>query len=72
MMPNTKILPNYSRIRVVSNSYESKGVKPGDVGYIIEVYPNGDYEVEFFNSTGVNYALFSIRPEDIELADEGS
>lgn len=37
----------------------------GSVGTVVDVYPNGDYEVEFSDNTGEAYALLSINPQQL-------
>jgi hypothetical protein len=39
-----------------TDRFVNEGVKKGDVGVIIEVYPNEKYEVEFSDSKGISYA----------------
>lgn len=37
----------------------------GMVGYIIEVYPNGNYEVDFSNTDGTTLAQVVVTEQDI-------
>lgn len=60
-------IPNYTEIKLLNDNYLNEGAKKDDFGYIIEVYENG-YEVEFSDKEGNTTALFSVKPEDIEVA----
>lgn len=63
------MLPNYSRVRLQTEKYQSLGAYLFDVGYIIEVYPNGEYEVEFSDANGITTAQIVAHEEDIQLAE---
>ena len=63
------MLENYSRIRLLTDDHQSEGAQKGSIGYIIETYPDGAYEVEFSDSHGVNYARFVARQEELQLAE---
>ena len=57
----------YNRVRVVTPRFESQGVRPGMEGYVIDVYPDGNFEVEVSDSrTGETIALFAAGPSDLE------
>jgi hypothetical protein len=58
----------YDRVRVVTPRFASQGVTPGMQGYVIEKYPDGNYEVEVSDpGTGETIALFAATPVDLEL-----
>lgn len=42
-----------------------EGLRRGQVGTIVDLYSAGGAEVEFVDSMGRTYALFSARPEDL-------
>ncbi len=63
------MLKNYSRVRLQTEKYKSLGAYLFDVGYIIEVYPDGDYEVEFSDTNGLTTAQIVVREEDLQLAE---
>ncbi len=50
------MLENYARVRLQTNKYQTEGVSIGDLGYVIEVYPDGGYEVEFSDESGITFA----------------
>jgi hypothetical protein len=59
-------LTNYSRIKLISDAYVSQNARRGAVGYIIEVYPNANYEVEFSDATGTTIAQIVAREDELE------
>ncbi len=63
------MLKNYSRVRLLTDDYKSEGVSRGAVGYIIEVFNDGFYEVEFSDPEGTTAALLALRESDLELAE---
>lgn len=57
----------YSKVRLCSNRFMEEGVREGDIGYIIEVYAEGHYEVEFSNpKTGCTIALIVAQEKELE------
>lgn len=63
-------MEQYSRVRLLTDKYKDEGVLKGHIGYIIEVYGEGNYEVEFSDSqTGITIAQFVALDEDMELAE---
>ena len=62
-------MENYQKVRLCTDKYIDEGVSVGQIGYIIEVYENSHYEVEFSNpKTGVTIALIVVSESEIELA----
>jgi len=60
----------YDRVRLCNNLYIEEGLFKGDVGYILEVYNDGKFEVEFSKrDTGETIALIVVDENDIELAE---
>ncbi|AHB76648.1 MULTISPECIES: DUF4926 domain-containing protein [Pandoraea] len=59
----------YSRVRYVGLVNVIEQINPGDVGYIIEDYSDGNYEVEFSDPDGTTRALVVIAGSDLELAE---
>jgi hypothetical protein len=61
---------NYSRVVLLTNRYEDEGVKTGDIGYIIEVYDDGKYEIEISDrKTGITIAQIVVREDVIALRE---
>lgn len=59
----------YERVRLVSNNWASDGAPAGTIGYIIEVYDDGAYEIEVSNSEGATVAQFVAQSTDLEPAE---
>ena len=59
-------LPNYSRVRVVTDRFEEAGAPAGTVGYVIEVYAGGAYEVEVSDPAGATIAPFVATRAELE------
>ncbi|MBB2968522.1 hypothetical protein [Leifsonia aquatica] len=61
----------YDRVRLITDRYRSSGAPIDTIGYVLEVYLDGGLEVEVSDpASGVTRALLSVRPEDVEPADE--
>lgn len=57
----------YDRVKLKTNRFKDEGLSEGDIGYIIEVYPDGNMEVEFSNSlTGETIATVVAKPSELE------
>jgi cell shape-determining protein MreC len=63
-------LENYSRVVLLTDRHQDQGVKIGAIGYIIEIYDDGNYEVEFSDSDGFTIAQLVLRSDEVELAEE--
>jgi len=64
------MLTNYSRIRIMTSRYEaSAGISRGAIGYIIETYNDGAYEVEFSATNGITIAQLILKENEIQLAE---
>lgn len=63
-------IPNYTRVRLLSDKYQAEGVHSGQIGYIIEVYDPEVYEVEFSDHEGITIAQIVIPREELEIAEE--
>ena len=64
------ILENYSRVRMLTDAYQSENVHIGMVGYVIETYPDNHHEIEFSNEDGITVAQIVTRGDEIELYPE--
>ena len=61
----------YSRVRLATSKHEADGAKRGMLGYVIELYPDGNYEVEFSDpATGVTIAQVVVAGADLVAAPE--
>ena len=64
------MLENYSRVRMLTDAYRTENVYAGMVGYVIEIYPNDHYEIEFSNKDGITVAQIVAGGDEIELYPE--
>lgn len=65
------MLPAYTRVRLVSDRHADEGACRGIVGYIIAVYPDGNYEVEFSKpDTGETVAQIVASESELEAFPE--
>ncbi len=59
----------YERVRVVVDRFESDGVPPDSVGYVIERYSDGALEVEVSNpATGETIATVVVTEAELDRA----
>ncbi|RLK39450.1 DUF4926 domain-containing protein [Cupriavidus plantarum] len=59
----------YSRVRYVGGEDAQDGLSVGDIGYVIEDYGDGHYEVEFSNADGTTRVQAVIQNQDLKLAE---
>lgn len=63
-------LSTYSRVRYIGPVNLQDQINPGDIGYILEDYGDGNYEVEFSEPDGTTKALVVIAGRDLEEAEK--
>lgn len=61
------MIPNYSRVRLITDKYRDNGAFNGMIGYVIETYYDGKYEVEFSDSEGISLAQIVVDEEDLTI-----
>jgi len=61
------MIDNYSRVRLLTDKYRKEGAATGAVGYVIEVYDNGDCEVEFSDRDGITFAQIVARADELAV-----
>jgi len=61
------MINDYSRVKLLTNKYESEGALQGAVGSVIETYDNGAYEVEFADADGIDYAQIVAYEEELQI-----
>ncbi|MGO4815217.1 DUF4926 domain-containing protein [Cupriavidus sp. 2MCAB6] len=62
-------IPLYNRVRYVGREGSYEGLRWGDIGYVIEDYCDGNYEVEFSNPDGTTRVQAVLAGRDLELAE---
>ncbi|MGN5479987.1 DUF4926 domain-containing protein [Cupriavidus basilensis] len=60
----------FNRVRYVGLQNSHDGLRVGDIGYVIEDYGDGDYEVEFSNADGITRVQVVIPSRELELAEQ--
>lgn len=60
----------FQRVRMVNDKYEKESVRKDALGYIIEIYSDGNLELEFSNEAGETIATIVASPDDVEPAPE--
>jgi hypothetical protein len=55
---------------VLAADVPEHGLRRGDMGTVVHVYPNGGFEVEFFTASGKTRAVVTLRQSDIRLASD--
>ena len=63
-------MDNYSRVRLLTDRFQTEGGFCSDVGYIIEVYPDNNYEVEFSDSDGITTPQIVVSEEELRSFPE--
>ena len=58
-------LPYLSLVRLKSDRHRAEGVADGALGVVVEVYGDGDYEVEFSDPDGTTIALLTLDEEEL-------
>ncbi|HEY8961139.1 MAG TPA: DUF4926 domain-containing protein [Luteolibacter sp.] len=60
----------YSRVQLIGDKYKEDGACNDMIGYVIETYGDGKYEVEFSTPQGISLAQLVIDEKDLRLAPE--
>ena len=65
------MLQKYDRVTLRTDRFASEGACLGMFGYVIELYGDGKYEVEFSDpASGLTLAQLVVNEEDIVVAPE--
>lgn len=59
-------ITKYAKVRYVGTTSHQE-IAAGDVGYVIEDYGDGNYEVEFSRPDGTTRALVVLSKKEIEV-----
>lgn len=54
---------------VLAHDVSEHGLRAGDVGTVVQIYPEGGVEVEFVRGSGATQALLTLRERDIRKID---
>lgn len=65
------MLAEYSRVILQTDRFSEQNARRGMVGYVIEVYPDGNYEVEFSDpATGISIAQIVAAESELQADPE--
>lgn len=56
-------------IVVLAHDIPEHGLRTGDVGTAVEIYPGGGLEVEFVRGSGITQALLTLSERDLRKLD---
>lgn len=55
---------------VLATDVPQHGLRRGDMGTIVHIYPGGGLEVEFFTASGKTRAVVTLRKDDVRTASD--
>lgn len=61
------MIPQYSRVQLTTARFEDEGARLGMIGYVIECYADGKYEIEFSDAEGITIAQVVAAADDIRI-----
>lgn len=60
---------DFTRVRLLTDTYAHEGVTSGAIGYIIEIYNDDAFEVEFSDKQGITIAQIVVHHNEIEATE---
>lgn len=63
-------MKQFDKVMVLNNKYIKYGVNKGDIGFIIDILSESEYDVEFSRPDGTTYALCIINSNDLKKGEE--
>ena len=64
------MIPQYSRVQLTTDRFQGEGAPSGMIGYVIECYADGNYEVEFSDEKGITIAQVVAARDDIRIVSD--
>lgn len=64
------MLAQYTRVILLNDRHMLEGASRGMAGYVIEIYGDGNYEVEFSGPDGTTLAQIVVSEDEIEASPE--
>jgi hypothetical protein len=58
----------FDRVKYLGREIVEEKIKSGDIGYVIEIYDDGSFEVEFSNLDGTTRGTIVLAEHEIEVA----
>ena len=56
---------------VLVHDITDHGLRAGDLGSVVEIYPEGGVEVEFVRASGITQALLTLGEKDVRRIEPG-
>ena len=56
---------------VLKRDLPERGLRGGDLGTVVELYPPSGLEIEFVTATGVTEAVLTLAEDDVRPASDG-
>ncbi|MDO8717314.1 MAG: DUF4926 domain-containing protein [Dehalococcoidales bacterium] len=56
-------------IVILAHNIPEHGLRTGDVGTVVEIYPGDGLEVEFVRGSGITQALLTLNERDLRKLD---
>ncbi|MFC4775741.1 DUF4926 domain-containing protein [Paenibacillus sp. GCM10023252] len=61
-------MKQFDKVKLVSESFNNYGVNIGSIGYILDIFPDGNLDVEFSDSeSGETIAIIILSPVHVEI-----
>jgi hypothetical protein len=55
---------------ILARDVAQHGLRSGDLGTVVHIYPAGGLEVEFFTASGKTRAVVTLREADVRMATD--
>lgn len=55
---------------VLAQDVPQYGLRTGDIGTVVHIYPSGGLEVEFFTASGKTRAVVTLHGADVRMATD--
>lgn len=55
---------------ILARDVPQHGLRSGDLGTVVYIYPTGGLEVEFFTASGKTRAVVTLREADVRMATD--
>ena len=55
---------------ILARDVPQHGLRSGDLGTVVHIYPAGGLEVEFFTASGKTRAVVTLRETDVRMATD--
>lgn len=63
-------IPLLSAVHLRGDRAKEEGLPAGAIGFVVEIYGDEAYEVEFSDTAGTTIALVTVAQDDVEVVAE--